>query len=423
MLIHWIWYATRTGLGDHTKAQLLSHFESPEAIYFAEDSYFQQIEALSPEAVESLRDKDLSKSQKILYDCMNLKIGIMTYQDAAYPERLKNIPDPPMVLYFKGQMPSVDSEPVVGIVGTRRASPYGLTVAKRMGYQIASCGGIVVSGMAYGIDGLAMQGALTAGKSVIGVLGCGADIIYPPSNRYLFADTERYGCIVTEFPPGTPPMGRNFPRRNRIISGLSCGVLVVEAPEGSGALITARLAADQGRDVFVVPSNIDVDSARGSNALLRDGAIAVCSGEDVMNEYVGLYPNLVQQEKRKETLLRVYPDEVKRIANEAKKAPLRVAQKPQKPAKTPHRSDRETKLVIDNGAQAPYIDFTKTEINLTSDEKMVWNLLAGGKKLTDDVIDESGLPTARVLSSLTMLEVKGLIRRLPGRYLERTGRN
>ena len=422
MLIHWIWYATRTGMGDHTKAQLLSHFESPEAIYFAEDSYFQQMEALSPEAVESLQDKNLANSQKILSDCTDLKIGILTYQDAAYPERLKNIPDPPMVLYYKGQLPSVDSEPVVGIVGTRRASPYGLTVAKRMGYQIASCGGIVVSGMAYGIDGLAMQGALTAGKSVIGVLGCGADIIYPPSNRHLFADTERYGCIMTEFPPGTPPLGRNFPRRNRIISGLSCGVLVVEAPEGSGALITARLAADQGRDVFVVPSNIDVDSARGSNALLRDGAIAVCSGADVMGEYAALYPNLVHSD-RKETLLRVYPDEVKKIADETKKAALRVAQKLRKPEKKRPDPDNETKIVIDNGAQPPYIDFTKTEIKLTPDEETVWNLLAGGKRLTDDVIDESGLAAARVLSSLTMLEVKGLIRRLPGRYLERTGRN
>lgn len=422
MLIHWIWYATRTGLGDHTKAQLLSHFENPEAVYFAEDSFFRQMEGLSSEAVESLCDKNLTKSQKILSQCTNLKIGILTYQDAAYPERLKNIPDPPMVLYFKGQMPSVDSEPVVGIVGTRRASPYGLTVAKRMGYQIASCGGIVVSGMAYGIDGLAMQGALTAGKCVIGVLGCGADVIYPPSNRHLFADTERYGCIVTEFPPGTPPIGRNFPRRNRIISGLSCGILVVEAPEGSGALITARLAADQGRDVFVVPSNIDVDSARGSNALLRDGAIAVCSGADVMSEYAPLYPDLVR-ENRKETLLRVYPDEVKHIAQETKKSVLRVAQKLRKPEKKQQQSDNDTKLVIDNGAQPPYIDFTKTEIKLTPDEKIVWNLLAGGKRLTDDVIEESGLGTARVLSSLTMLEVKGLIRRLPGRYLERTGRN
>ncbi len=420
MLIHWIWYATRSGLGDHMKVQLLSCFGNPEAIYFAEDSCFIQNEELSQDAIESLCDKNLAKSQKILSDCTDLKIGILTYQDAAYPERLKNIPDPPMVLYFKGQMPCVDSEPVVGIVGTRRASPYGLTVAKRMGYQIASCGGIVVSGMAYGIDGLAMQGALTAGKSVIGVLGCGADIIYPPSNQHLFADTERYGCIVTEFPPGTPPIGRNFPRRNRIISGLSCGVLVVEAPEGSGALITARLAADQGRDVFVVPSNIDVESAVGSNSLLRDGAIAVCSGADVMSEYADLYPNQVVDD-RQTPLLRVYPDEVRKIESQTKKMPLRVAQKPKKPAKTNKRSEDDTKFVIDNGTQPPYIDFTKIERKLTSDEKTVLNLLVGGKKLTDDVIDESGLPTARVLVSLTMLEVKGLIRRLPGRYLEWTG--
>lgn len=418
MLIHWIWYATRSGIGDRTKARLLACFEGPEAIFFASEDDLHRSGVLTGEQVAALLNRDLEESRRILTACTDQKISILTYQDAAYPERLRNIPDPPMVLYYRGRIPCVDSEPVVGIVGTRRASPYGLTVAKQMGYQIAECGGTVASGMARGIDSLAMEGALTAGGSVIGVLGCGVDIVYPPSNRALYADAERYGCILSEFPPGTEPMGRNFPRRNRIISGLSCGVLVVEAPQKSGALITARLAADQGRDVFAVPSNIGVESACGSNALLRDGAIPVFDGADVMEEYRALFPEQIRAVHRKNRM-RSYPEE---CPEEPEKIPIQVAQKPRKPAKKPVCSTPETKVGIDNGAAAPYIDFTKEECSMTPAEKTVWALLAGGKKLTDDVIAESELGAQQVLSSLTMLEIKGLIRRLPGRYVERAGK-
>lgn len=418
MLIHWIWYASLSGVGDRTKARLLTAFESPEAVFFASESDLHGTGILSEEAVQQILRRDLTQSRKILSQCTNEKISVLTYQDAAYPERLKNIADPPMVLYYRGQLPSVDSEPVVGIVGTRRASPYGLTVAKQMGYQIAECGGIVVSGMAKGIDALAMEGALTAGAPVIGVLGCGVDVIYPASNRALYRDAVRYGCILSEFPPGTQPISRNFPRRNRIISGLSCGVLVIEAPEKSGALITAKMAADQGRDVFAVPSNIGVESAVGSNGLLRDGAIPVFDGADVMEEYRAMFPGRIGV-KRQE--IPADGDE-EELSECPETVPLQVAQKPRKPAKKPAGSDAETKVSIDNGEKQPYIDFTKEEKSMSPAEKSVWDQLAGGKKLTDDVIDGSGLGAQQVLSSLTMLEIRGLIRRLPGRYVERAGK-
>ena len=183
MLIHWIWFATRTGMGDKMKCALLSHFEDPEEIYFAPELEFERFEDLSPSAVESIMDKDLTPCEDILEQCQQKGIHILTYQDAAYPARLKNIPDPPMVLYYKGTLPHFDELPVIGVVGTRKASVYGMTSAKRLGYQIAACGGTVVSGMATGIDAVAMKGALTAGGTVVGVLGCGADVVYPVSNR------------------------------------------------------------------------------------------------------------------------------------------------------------------------------------------------------------------------------------------------
>ena len=322
MLAHWIWLATRPHISDRMKAELVRHFQDPENIFYADERSYHHVENLTEEAVQSLKDKDLSQTEQILQDCRSKEISILTYQDAGYPARLKNISDPPLVLYYKGHLPDFDSNPLIGVVGTRKASAYGLTVAKRMGYQIARCGGIVISGAAFGIDGLAMQGALTAGMPVVGILGCGVDIVYPASNRGLFQDTERYGCLLSEFPPGTPPFGRNFPKRNRIISGMSCGVLVVEAPEKSGALITAELAADQGRDVFAVPGNIDMDSFVGSNRLIRSGAIMVSHGWDILSEYQAQFPDKIRKMGDGERMV-AYPDEVQR-----EKIPRKVAQKP-----------------------------------------------------------------------------------------------
>ena len=417
MLIHWIWFATRTGMGDRMKSVLLSHFEDPEAIYFAVKPELERFEDLSAAAVESMMDKDLTECEHILTQCQQKKIHILTFQDAAYPNRLRNIPDPPMVLYYKGSIPAFDELPVIGVVGTRKASVYGLTTAKRMGYQIASCGGTVVSGMASGIDAVAMKGALTAGGTVVGVLGCGADVIYPASNRWLYADTEKYGCILSEYPPGTPPIARHFPRRNRIISGLSCGVLVVEAPERSGALITARLSADQGRDVFVIPANIDVESARGSNALMRDGAIPVSAGWDILSEYAHQFPGKV---RRKRTIVAITASE-EELSRE-REEPARVAEPPRNREEKTPKKQSPRKKVIDNGEKSAYSDFKKTQTALTPDEQAIVDALTGGQMLVDDVIAGSGKAPGVILASLTLLEVKGVVRRLPGRYIELTGK-
>ena len=417
MLVHWIWLATRPGMNDRVKAAVLEHFGDPEDAFYADSGAYQNVEGLTEEGAEALRDKSLSQAKKILAQCTDKDISILTYRDAAYPARLKNISDPPLVLYYKGRLPDFDGLPMIAVVGTREASGYGLTMAKRMGYQIARCGGAVVSGMAYGIDGVSMSGALSAGGIVIGVLGCGADIVYPLSNRGLFADVERRGCLLTEFPPGTPPQKWNFPKRNRIISGLSCGVLVVEAPAKSGALITARQAADQGRDVFVVPGNIDVPTCEGSNALLRDGAILVRSGWDVLSEYQALYPEQVRQfdQPGKQS---AYPDEMERVRSETEKKPPKVAQNVRLLDKMKAAKSSKDKKVIDNGENPPYIDVEKRLPELTADEQAVVEQLKQGQRLRDDVIAATELPAGKVAAALTMLEVKGVIRRLPGNMLE-----
>jgi DNA processing protein len=393
---------------------LLQRFSDAEDIYFAEAGEYAQVEGLTQEAVTSLQQKSLVGAERIVDDCHRDNIQILTWQDALYPKRLKNIPDPPVVLYYKGRLPEVDALPLIAVVGTRSASAYGLTAAKRMGYQIASCGGLIVSGVASGVDSMAMRGALTAGTPVIGVLGCGADVVYPASNRALYADTERVGCLLTEFPPGTPPIGWNFPRRNRLISGLSCGVLVVEAPEKSGALITARQAADQGRDVFVVPGNIDVESCRGSNALLRDGAIAVSSGWDVLSEYEALFPGKISKNTRT-AFQTAYPDEVEQQDNGEEKIVLKVAQTPKVPEKKSRRSIFSKKKEIDNGPAAPYIDAEESLPALSAEEEKLVSLLRENVELVDELIAGTQLPAGQVLAVLTMLEIKGVVARLPGK--------
>ncbi len=401
MLLHWIWLATRPNMNERDKVALLRHFRDPEDIFYAGEDAFADVEELTEGALEALRDKNLKQSHAILDECTAKGIHICTYGDGAYPGRLKNISDPPVVLYYKGTLPDLDSVPVIAAVGTRSCTAYGINVAKRIGGQIAKCGGVVVSGLAAGIDAAAIGGALSAGGIAIGVLGCGVDVVYPLSNKGLFADTERYGCLISEFAPGTPPLKWNFPKRNRIMSGLSNGVLIVEAPEKSGALITARQAAEQGRDVFVVPGNIDVASCAGSNALLRDGAIAVSNGWDVVSEYVSLYPTKIRRYDRP-----VQPAGF--IGDVTESAPAKVAQKP----KTPKKKE---KITIDNGALPPYDEKHDRLSGLTDRERDIAALLTAEPVLVDELMAKAGLPAGTVLSILTMLEIKGVVQRHPGK--------
>lgn len=406
MLIHWIWLATRPDLNDRDKLAILTHFRDPEDIFYAEPEAFKEIDGLTVKGADALQDKDLHSAGAILRECMDKNIHICTYYDGAYPGRLKNIADPPLVLYYKGHLPDLDGSPVIAVVGTRKATVYGVTTARKIGGQIARSGGIIVSGMAEGIDKAAITGALTSDGSTVGVLGCGVDRVYPTSNRSLYRDVEQYGCLISEFPPGTPPYRWNFPKRNRIMSGLSNGVLVVEAPERSGALITARQAAEQGRDVFVVPGNVDMPTCEGSNALLREGAISVTDGYQVVSEYLNLYPDKIRPDRDLET---------KTHTGLIENMPLKVAQKPCSPEKKPAFDRKKEKITIDNAVKQPYIDIRDASKELNEDEQKIVDVLRSGECLVDDVIARTGLPAGVVLSTLTMLEIDGIVERLPGK--------
>jgi DNA processing protein len=391
-LKYWLWLGGMQGLGIKTAKQLLDYFGSPKDIYFARDNQYAFAGVNAKEELKLLSNKNLDKASEIWRICDEIGIRILTMQDAEYPLRLSNIYDPPLLLYIKGRLPVIDEEVVIGMVGTRRATPYGLRAAEQLGYEVTKEGGIIVSGLADGIDTAAIRGSLRAGGKPIAVLGTGLDVYYPLKNRELQDDIAQIGTLISEYPPGTAAKGDNFPIRNRLISGISVGVAIVEAPRHSGALITAAKALDQGRDVFVVPGNIDSPACEGSNALLKDKcAIAVTSGWDIVSEFE-----------------RAYPQKVRRVAEKLKSLKdEKLAMSPEnKAAAVPIYQD-STELSVDNRSAPEYIDLKAQLEELSEDELNVVTVMHKKEMHIDDIIELSGQAPSRVLSALTSLELKG----------------
>ncbi len=400
MLLHWIWFAELKDISLLHKHRLLERFGDPEELHRMSEEAL--INAGLPEKERNaLLDKDLWKAEQIVERCTKREISVLPVLDSAYPKRLRNSPDAPILLYYRGVLPDWEARPFIGVVGTREASAYGLQVAHQLGSQIASCGGFVVSGGAAGADTSAMQGAMSAGCPVVGVLGCGVDVVYPYSNRKLFEAVVKEGCLISEYPPGSEAKPWHFPARNRIISGVSNGVLVVEAPKKSGALITARYALEQGRDVFVVPGNINSSTCEGSNALLQEGATPVLSGWDVVSGYEFLYPGKLQ----KNLTVSLYTEE---------ETPAKVAQNPARLENSSNKTAESGKIPIDNGGKSPYIELVKNRPALNEEEQAVLAYLSQEPQQAAQLMAALDMPSGKVLSILTMLTVKGYAQKHPG---------
>lgn len=390
MLKYWLWLSLLEGISTRKKAVLLQHIPEPDDIYLRKD--YSDIPELSKQERDALENKDLSEAIRVQNICQRKGIYIVTMGDAEYPSRLRNIADPPVVLYFRGVLPDFGAMPAIAIVGTRKATAYGIRIARDFGKQIAEYGGLVVSGGAKGVDSMALQGALSGKGLTVAVLGCGVDITYPTNNRKLFDEIRMDGCLISEYPPGTKPEPWHFPARNRIISGISNGVVVIEAPIKSGALITAETAMEQGRDVYAVPANIDMPTCQGSNQLLNNGATAVFSGWGVMREYAELYPGLSN-----------VPE------TPPKKPQLKVAQTVQI-----FESDKKD---IDNPADTSYIVTTVGQGALTPDENQILACLTQTPQSMDTVLAQLDMPAGEVLRILTGLSLKGMVENHPGRMV------
>ena len=386
MLKYWVWLSELKGLRNQTRLALLRRFGDPESIFYADADELLLTDGVERSQLKLLENHDLAPADRILADCQRLDIRLLTLSDAAYPGRLKNIYDPPALLYCKGRLPLLDDLLCVAVVGTRDCTPYGVACAEKLGFGLASGGAAVVSGLAKGIDAAAIRGALRAGGVTVGVVGNGLDVYYPHESRYLYEDVASAGILLSEYPPGTEPASGHFPVRNRIISGLSLAALVVEAPEKSGALITAATALEQGRDVFAVPGPIDAPASVGCNCLIRDGAGLVSDASDILREYEGRFVlNLKESREQPETL-----------GYQARMAP-------------------EPKPV------APTLSLRHSDAELTDDQIAVLKALSDTEPIqVDDLTELVEIPTRRVLSALTVLEIDQYVAQHPGKRYTRT---
>ncbi len=402
-LRHWIWLSTRSHTPGQYAARLLETFGSPEGVYHADEGAYEALD-LPAKVKTALLDKNLRESDKILADCEKLGIWVLTIQDAGYPDRLRQIDTPPVVLYGRGTLPQMDEEAAVAIVGARKASPYGISAARKLGHDLARAGAVLVSGSAWGVDQAALQGAIQAGGKVVSVLGNGIDVIYPQGGQTLYEDVTRSGALLSEYPPGTEPKGHHFPVRNRLIAGLSLGVVVAEGTETSGSLITARWALEQGRDVFAVPGSIDSPMSRGPNGLIRRGeAMLIQDAWDILEEYQFLYPaKLIPRQPLPQQA------EEARLASEPIKetqpAPKRVAENT---ARVPEKP-READILV--------VDLRREPEAFTDDEAAILRTLQARGTLTpDDLTEATGIPTRRILSALTLLQIRRLVREETGK--------
>lgn len=344
---YWLGFNIISSMGMKRIEELITQFGSLGNVWNADEKHLK-----TAKLPEKFIQKLLTQRQKLDLYAEYQKLAkynarMIIFTDDEYPAKLRTITDPPPVLYIRGNLRPQD-EKALAVVGTRKCTRYGKDVSAHLSEQLVKNGVTIISGLAQGIDASAHEGALKGGGRTIAIMGCGIDRIYPAQHSELAKQVSEHGALISEFALGTPPLAENFPRRNRIISGLSLGVLVIEAPEKSGALITAGMAAEQGREVFVIPGNITNNMALGTNKLLQDGAKLVTSAQDILNELNFEY------------------------------------------------------TIIQTRTQATAIQPS------TDEETLILKCIGTDPTHIDNIIRQSGLNSAEVMGLLTILELKGL---------------
>ncbi len=354
---YWLALNMVSGIGRTLYHRLISHFQSPQNIFQASPAELLQVEGVGDRLVKNITTFDVEKAiykEKKLIE-LN-KVSVLTFRDALYPENLKKIFDPPPVLYFKGSILKTDSV-AVAIVGSRTPTRYGNYATEKISTELAERGVAIVSGMASGIDSIAHRSAISAKGRTIAILGCGVNITYPRENNSLKAKIQENGAIISEFPLNAKPERANFPMRNRIISGLSLGVIIIEAAEKSGALITSDFALEQGKEVFAVPGNINSPKSKGPNRLIKMGAKLIENADDVIEEF-------------------------------------------------PHNIKMSFKQIPKE----------ETEVSsLSADEKKIYYLISEEESHIDTLIQESQFPSQKASALLIQLELKGIIKQQSGK--------
>lgn len=395
---YWIWLQLALGVQARLE-EAIAYFGTARRLYEAGELEWKLAGLFTARQLEKLRAHSLAQAEEILEQCAGSGWLALTPEDSLYPKRLQAIPNFPAALYVWGQMPDLDERVALAVVGAREASLQGRQIAQGLCKAFAQAGAVVVSGGALGIDSAAHMGALEGGGETVAFLGCGLGVRYLMENQHLRESIAAHGAVVSEFPPGTPPGRATFPVRNRLLSGVSCGTVVIEAGEKSGSLITARCALEQGRDVFAVPGDIVSSAYTGANRLIRDGAKPVLTAMDVLEEYQYLYPD---------TLHLTGAD------GPPAKPQKNLGRKPQNTRHSaPMHPIRETQAV-----PAQTTENKSVPEHLSAPAKQLLALLSAGALHVDEAAGRLQLPAQEILSAFTELELYGLARpESGGRYL------
>ncbi len=387
-LIYWIWLSL-LNLSPRAVTAVLQHCGDAERAYAEESDAFHGVRGITAREAEALENRDLTAAEFSLRRCREQKLRILPLTDPAYPERLKQIAEPPAALYIQGEFPELDKAPVLAVIGTRRASAYGLRMSRELAFQIASGGATVLSLLTPGADEAAAAGMIQAGTPCIGVLGTAHEACRWPLMRQVVGN----GAVVSEYPPGKEQFRHFFRERNRLAAGLSDGVVVVEAPEKSGTRLFVTEAAEQGKDVFAVPGNADAETAAGTLNLLKEGAKLVTCGTDVLEEYLLRFPELKNNLNRENS------------SDHKKTVPV---------SGEPDGTYNSGNVSAVSAASAPE-DLRNQLQNLSADQLALIAAISPPATHVDDIVERSGLPVAKVLAQLTVLEIKGFVKREPGR--------
>ena len=414
--IYWLWLASKFGIASKEFPKIADSLTDPYEIYMLSEEEIEQLR-VSEKVKQRLCDKSLTEAYSILKYCKKEKVDIIVYSDKRYPERLRTIEDPPVLLYCKGRFPDMNSKLCIGTVGTRKMSEYGKQTAYKISYELASAGVCIVSGMARGVDGVCAVGAIESGSCTVAVLGSGISITYPKEHKTLEKAIIGSGALVTEYPPFQRPDSWNFPKRNRIISGLCQGVLVVEGVKDSGALITASCAVGQGRELFAVPGKVDEINSEGPNELIRNGANVALCAKDIIEHYSFLYKDALDMRRYgrakersdvKAGLFEKYGMDY--AVGKTVPEPPKTQKTVQVPVKIQEEAKKEQTVKKEEVRSSPSEGALRA---LDDTTRRIYELLPEGT-FTPDSLVSKGVAVYHAITALTMLEISGLVISLPG---------
>lgn len=431
--LYHIWMVNKLGYGNRAAGILLDAVGDAKKIYDMNEQELIDLELLYMDEVKALCKKDLTSAKDIIDECNENDIKIMSITDEIYPDDLRHIYAPPAVLYYKGNLPDFNSKLCISVVGTRNFTNQGEEDAINFSYKLARQGVVIISGLAKGIDSRAHIGALKADGITLGIAGCGLDVDYPRGSAEMKECILKRGAVISEYAPGMPPNGENFPVRNRIISGISKGTLVIQSRKSGGSLITASLALEQGKDVFAIPGYINAPEYEGCNELIKNYAKLTSCVDDILSEYQSVYGDMIDDRDiaRAESIYKSNAQELNDTNDDFYVEIVDYSVK----------NDIDVDSLLENSRYKKHIFNVKDKNNIKKDknnkkesrpavkpsvdvsaltdmQREILAVLSSGKMHIDEISNELSYPSAKILAALTTLEIYKYIKSYPGKYYE-----